>query len=286
MRNKVHVPANMIYSLQSRAPPSKTCSCACRSYLYSNQLTVYCQFYQFPCSGSALRSRGTGAKDIGAVTQISSNAWVGSLRIVSAGVRMRALGFRLLFVVILAIGCHPVQQSEHGSPDKPKPASPVTLTPLELVGTSWRAEDIGGRGVAEMVESTLTFETDSRIAGSTGCNRYFASIHISGASLRIDQTGSTRMACKPAAMEQETRFLAALQGAREFRFDPVTERLRLLGEIGSELVRFTKMKATEATSKDLQASPGRPTHASLASTLFMCGDELKVWCTTQVIRIP
>ena len=47
------------------------------------------------------------------------------------------------------------------------------------------------------------------------------------------------MACVlPAAMEQETRFLAALEAARSYRLDSNTNQLWLLGENGGELARF------------------------------------------------
>jgi heat shock protein HslJ/uncharacterized membrane protein len=86
-----------------------------------------------------------------------------------------------------------------------------------LSGTSWVAEDIDGGGVLETARSTLTFESDERIVGSTGCNHYFVPIELSGTALRSGPIGSTRRACPPAVMGQERRFLGALAAVTAFR---------------------------------------------------------------------
>lgn len=94
------------------------------------------------------------------------------------------------------------------------------LVPPSLAGSSWIAEAVDGEGMVGRPPITLTFESAERAVGSTGCNRYFAAVRMSErARLRFGQPGSTRMACPPAVMEQEQRFLAAIEAVRGYRLD-------------------------------------------------------------------
>jgi putative lipoprotein len=107
-----------------------------------------------------------------------------------------------------------------------------------LIGTSWRAEDIGGRGVVDNAQTTLTFDGEGRVTGSGGCNRYFGPATLQGDSISFGGIGSTRMACPPARMEQEQAFFAALAATRSYRFDESGQNLLFLGEDGAVLVRL------------------------------------------------
>jgi len=86
--------------------------------------------------------------------------------------------------------------------------------PEDLPGTTWIAEDIGGRGVIDMLQSTLEFQEPGRVGGNAGCNRYFGSVTLTGNEVTFGQMGSTRKMCAPAIMDQEQKFLAALGAAR------------------------------------------------------------------------
>jgi heat shock protein HslJ len=107
-----------------------------------------------------------------------------------------------------------------------------------LAGTAWIAEDIDGGGVADRVRSTLAFERDGRIFGSGGCNRYFGTVKLSEDRLQLTPLGTTRMACPPAVMDQETRFLAALAATATFRSDG---KLLLLDQAGTTRVRLAPL---------------------------------------------
>jgi putative lipoprotein len=128
------------------------------------------------------------------------------------------------------------------SPDVGGPVSAATL-----VGTAWLVEDIGGRAVVDGVRSTLTFESAERVVGSTACNRYFAPVTLSGATLRFGTGGSTRMACPPPVMDQERRFLEALTAVRTYRLAGAT--LHLLDETGRGVLRLTRSPGAR-TSND------------------------------------
>src|SRR5262245_8614886 len=115
--------------------------------------------------------------------------------------------------------------------------------PALLSGTSWVAEDIDGGGVLESTQSTLSFEGEERIVGSTGCNNYFAPIQLSGTTLRSGAIGSTRRACPPPVMSQERVFRGALAAVTAFRQDDRT--LFLVDATDRVRLRLTRVERAE-----------------------------------------
>jgi putative lipoprotein len=110
-----------------------------------------------------------------------------------------------------------------------------------LIGTSWLAEDIGGRDVMDRAQTTISFEPEGRVAGSGGCNRYFGAVTIKGDAITFGKKlGATMMACVPALMDQERKFFDALAATRSYRFDDPGHKLVFLGEDGALLVRFSQ----------------------------------------------
>ncbi len=93
------------------------------------------------------------------------------------------------------------------------------LAPSALADTRWLAEDIDGRGVIDLAQSTIAFQGTERIGGNTGCNRYFASVTLVGDSITVGQIGATRRACPAAVMNQEERFTQALTAASRYAID-------------------------------------------------------------------
>lgn len=61
--------------------------------------------------------------------------------------------------------------------------------------------------------------SDGRIWGSGGCNRFMGDYQIEGEQLNIGPLASTFMACESTIMDQETRYLKALQGAQRYEVD-------------------------------------------------------------------
>lgn len=109
---------------------------------------------------------------------------------------------------------------------------------VDLTG-AWLAEDIDGGGVIDNAQSTLEFGTDKRrVSGRGGCNRYGGSVNLSGGSLLMSELFSTKMACAPALMDQETKFMAALQAVRTFRMDG--DKLVLVDATGKARLRFAR----------------------------------------------
>jgi len=119
-----------------------------------------------------------------------------------------------------------------------EPAS-VQTPKVDLIGSTWLAEDIDGGGVIDDAQSTLVFGTDGRVSGRGGCNQYGGVVTLKGASMIVDQVFSTKMACAaPALMDQETRFLNALQATRSYRVDGT--KLVLVDGEGKARLRFDR----------------------------------------------
>lgn len=85
-----------------------------------------------------------------------------------------------------------------------------------LAGTTWGVERID-EVPADHAATTLRFVSESRVSGRAGCNQYAGAAQLGARTLRISETLATRMACEPAIMQQEQRFLTALGAVRSFR---------------------------------------------------------------------
>lgn len=79
-----------------------------------------------------------------------------------------------------------------------------------LRGAEWVVEDLAGTGIIDSSRVTIRFLSDNRIAGRGSCNRYAGSYRLTGEGVGFGALASTRMACAPALMNQEHRFLQIL----------------------------------------------------------------------------
>jgi len=110
-----------------------------------------------------------------------------------------------------------------------------------LPDSAWLAEDIDQAGVMDMLQSTLKFDVNMNVSGSGGCNRYFGSAKVSGDEIIFSPLGSTKMACSPAVMNQEQRFLTALTAVRSWRIDAERNLLYMSNEKGGVILRFSRL---------------------------------------------
>lgn len=80
------------------------------------------------------------------------------------------------------------------------------------VESNWEVEYVISEGSEiappEEHNATLAFLKDNKIAGETGCNRFFGDFSINEDNLKFDNLGSTRMMCPE--MEFETAYLQAI----------------------------------------------------------------------------
>jgi heat shock protein HslJ len=105
-----------------------------------------------------------------------------------------------------------------------------------LVGPTRVAEDIGGRGVIDYLQSYVTFTADGRAHGSGGCNNFSGEYALAGETLDLGPLARTKKGCPPAILDQEARFHQALGQTRGYRLDKGL--LYLLDPGGAPVVRL------------------------------------------------
>jgi len=89
-----------------------------------------------------------------------------------------------------------------------------------LQGAEWHINTVNGESTGSAIV-TLTFLPNGRIAGSSGCNRYFGQYQMSGEGISISQLGMTRMACAPELAAMERRFTQQITRTRSLTIDSV-----------------------------------------------------------------
>ena len=109
-----------------------------------------------------------------------------------------------------------------------------------LSGTNWLVEDIAGRGVVENSQAAIRFDEGGRVSGSTGCNLFNGIVTIEGDIIKFGQMATTRRGCIPSLMDQELRFLKAIEEVGSFAMGK-NGLLYLYGSNSEQLFRLTRM---------------------------------------------
>jgi heat shock protein HslJ len=128
---------------------------------------------------------------------------------------------------ILLMACtdkKPVTNGAAGSatPAVTTAAATSAATTIDLAGTEWRLEDLGGTGIIDNSQATLAFPEAGRVAGNGSCNRFMGQVTITGSTIKMGPLAGTRMACASEAVgNQEAKYLKALEGATRYEWkDP------------------------------------------------------------------
>jgi len=105
-------------------------------------------------------------------------------------------------------------------------------------GAEWVFDDLAGGGIIDSSRISLHFLEDGRVGGGASCNRYSGSYELTGeGGITFDHLAVTRMACAPALMNQEDRFLDLLSRVASARIGRHGELLLLTPE-GDTLKAF------------------------------------------------
>lgn len=116
------------------------------------------------------------------------------------------------------------------------PPIPQAKPDRPLIGIHWRLAELDGKKVNTPLEQRANFvltDDGNRISGSGGCNRLVGSYELEGHSLRFKPVATTMMACIGPAMDEEHKFLAALNATTTYRVSGAT--LELLNNKGRVL---------------------------------------------------
>jgi putative lipoprotein len=116
----------------------------------------------------------------------------------------------------------------------------ASAAPLPWNGR-WLTESIRNRGVIDDLQTVLEIAADGKVSGSSGCNRISGKMTIDGAHMSFGPIASTRMACAPAIMDQESKFLAALGATRSWQIDEQQDKLILIDAQGVTVLRLARM---------------------------------------------
>lgn len=124
----------------------------------------------------------------------------------------------------------------------------AAAAPAPLLGTAWRLVRLGAQPLLDEErlrgpQLQLRGQPAGVLNGSGGCNRIDGRYRVEGAGLQFEDVEATRLACA-VGMEQEQRFMDALQAARGWRIEG--RELELLDAAGRAVARFEAGEAGEA----------------------------------------
>ncbi len=112
-----------------------------------------------------------------------------------------------------------------------EPTPPEPQIDQTLLNTTWNVTSIGGSPILGDTALTLTIAPDLRADGHAGCNSYFTQATMDGTALQFAQPASTRMACQPTLMAQESAFFAALVAVASYEISEDSLRLLVAAEV-------------------------------------------------------
>lgn len=128
-----------------------------------------------------------------------------------------------------------------GTPSTPL-LEPIQMAQSPALQGSWRLANMTEppfpTPMLPVGDLTADF-ANGRVSGSGGCNRYNGSYTTKGNQIKIGPLASTFKACEESIMQQESRFLKALQAAE--RYEVKNDGLQLFYKTaeGTGVLRFT-----------------------------------------------
>ena len=93
----------------------------------------------------------------------------------------------------------------------------------------------------DRAQSTLEVNEDGSVGGNTAVSRYGGKAIVDGRKIAFGSLALTRRAGPPALMDQESKFVAALEKVASFRIEE-NGLMLLLDTEGKVLLRFTKLE--------------------------------------------
>jgi heat shock protein HslJ len=117
----------------------------------------------------------------------------------------------------------------------------------DLAGSSWEVigYNNGQGGVVSVIidtQITANFGEDGQLTGSAGCNDYFGPYETDGQKISMGPFGTGRMACAgpEGIMDQESRYLAALETAATYKIEG--NRMNMRTTEGATVANFQRMQ--------------------------------------------
>ena len=123
------------------------------------------------------------------------------------------------------------------SPSRRRPTPRPARRRWPAPGRSWIS---AASGPPTGVESDVSLTAEGEVQGRGGCNGFRGRYTLDGVTLTLGPIASTRRACPPPQMQQETRFFAALEATRAFRIED--GRLLLLDAAGAPVATLERQE--------------------------------------------
>jgi heat shock protein HslJ len=182
--------------------------------------------------------------------------------------------FKACVTPLLAIACLILTACSHERPhDEVENVvdlgpAPTDLAGGPLKGTRWRLQSIGLGGAEQPIAADpqrpafVEFDkVDQRLAGSTGCNRFFAQYRLIGqAGFTTGQVGMTRAACHGPLADQERKIVKQIEQARYYG---VSGQTLTIASVGNLRLVFVPMAADIAAK--YRCDQGRLVTTSLSA---------------------
>ncbi len=112
-----------------------------------------------------------------------------------------------------------------------------------IEGIQWYLQEVAGSQISPMANNKqphiMLNSGRKQATGFSGCNNFFGSYELDGASLKFGPVGSTRMACPDLEMSLETEVFKALEHTRTWKIQG--GELLFLSD-NDVLVRFSREK--------------------------------------------
>jgi heat shock protein HslJ len=145
---------------------------------------------------------------------------------------------------LLTLGCVGVLRGTDAiaHPVVDSPSKPIHIAQTRTLQGSWRLANMTEPPFPTPMLVTTEMTADfagGKISGTGGCNRYFGNYSTKGSQIKIGALGSTFKACEQSVMEQESRFLKAMQQAVRYETDSNGLQIYYRNEQGEGVLRFT-----------------------------------------------
>lgn len=167
---------------------------------------------------------------------------------------MKRICTLISIALVALVGCG---GSDSVSSDHEATAEYASRSVASAIGHNWVLKSfVSGDEIVDVIqgsETTLKFDTDGHVVGTTGCNHYGGSYtEVDSSNLSIGALAATEMACMgDGIMDQESRFLRSLTSVSSMELRD--EELRLYLERASDYLLF--VAAADDPSQNGTAHP-------------------------------
>jgi len=118
---------------------------------------------------------------------------------------------------------------------------PSTPAP-SLANSNWKVIEVEGVPVPDSAQASLAFDDAGQVSGETPCNRYSATVMLSGNSMTFSPMTSERISCPDTTgLQNERDFLVDMQGVKTYEMDG-DGHLRLIDANGQTVIRLQRQQ--------------------------------------------